>query len=132
MHSPLPDPRPPAPAASAVLQAEVDVGRPVKSGGLSRGGVQQVVLNGAGLVFADAVVPAEDIAGIQDAGGSVLFVHAYPRREAGCGGGRSRRYVRCSLDFAAAPQAKDEWLHKYKEAWGEALSKPIPQLQTVS
>ena len=26
-----------------------------------------------------------------------------------------RHYVLCTLDFANAPQAKGQWLHKYKE-----------------
>ena len=117
-------------SAPQVLRAEADVRRPTNGTGLSRGGVQQVVLNGAGIVFADAVVPAEDIAGIQDAGGNVLDVHAYPRREAACGSSMTRQYVKCSLDFVAAPQAKDEWLCKYKEVWGKTMSKPQPHKST--
>ena len=102
------------------LRAQVDAGHAHSGPGLTKGGVQQALLNAAGIDFADAVVPAEDIAGIQDAGGSVLTLHAYPRREAGCGGGRPRHYVRCSLDFAAQPEAKGAWLHHYKTAWGRA------------
>ena len=104
--------------AGGVPAAQADVAPPGSDGGLSRGGVQLVALNAAGIVFADALVAQEDVAGLEDAGGSLLRVHAYPLREGACRGGSVRRHVTCDLDFAAAPEAKRAWMLQHKHLWG--------------
>lgn len=108
----------PAAALPPFLTGEADVGRPGQEGGLTRGGVQQVSLNAAGIVFADAVLPSDDIAGIEDAGANLIRVHAYPLREGTCGGSSARRYMKCDLDFAAAPDTKQAWMLHHKQLWG--------------
>ena len=104
--------------AGGVPAAQADVAPPGSDGGLSCGGVQLVALNAAGIVFADALVAQEDVAGLEDAGGSLLRVHAYPLREGACRGGSVRRHVTCDLDFAAAPEAKRAWMLQHKHLWG--------------
>ncbi len=108
---------PPLTPAGGVPAAQADVAPPGSDGGLSRGGVQRVSLNASGIVFADALVVQEDVAGLEDAGGSLVRVHAYPFRVGTCRGGGVRRYVTCDLDFAA-PEAKRAWMLEHKHLWG--------------
>jgi hypothetical protein len=102
-------------ARSEVPPALVDVR--TSEGSLCRPGVQQAALNATGIVFADNIVLCEDVAGFEDAGGSLLHVHAYPKREPACVGNRSRYYARAVIDFSASPQVKGAWLAKYKRLW---------------
>ena len=60
---------PPLAPAGGVPAAQADVAPPGSDGGLSRGGVQRVSLNASGIVFADALVAQEDVAGLEDAEG---------------------------------------------------------------
>ena len=101
-----------------MMEAQVEVKNSQADAQLVPAGRQQAVLTSNGIVFADDLVKSDDISGLEDGGGMLLLLHAYPKLAAGCSGKGRRRYVCCELVFWAAPEAKVLWIASYRQLWG--------------